>query len=170
MTKKLPRKRVGHSSGGDTDPLSKFKHDYTKDYADPKWPYHYGGMDKGAKFLLVAFPLAIICGITYVYHNAQLKEMIRRPLYAPKIISPMATSAIEDPDRFWGSYQSGLYFGLKTRSKQSPVVGKRCNTLEDLPSALNHSYRLILFSPRSDVDATVRGTDATPNSPLVQPR
>ena len=128
MAKKSVRKRPAPADG--TSPksknLSSFKHDYSKDYADPKWPYHHGGMDKGAKFLIVAFPLVIISGIAYVWYNAHLKELIKTPLDAPKIIGPHATSALEDPARFWGTYRSGLYFGMKTRSPKSPVVGKYC--------------------------------------------
>ena len=121
MTKKELRKRAGAAH---PNPLSKFKHDYSKDYADPKWPYHHGGMDRGAKIVLIVFPLAILSGILYVRHYAELRDRVITPLDVPKIIGPLATSAAEDPARFWGSYRSGLYFGIKSRTPKSPVFGK----------------------------------------------
>lgn len=32
-------------------------------------------------------------------------------------------SGLMVPDRYWGSYRPGNYFGLKTREPNSPVVG-----------------------------------------------
>lgn len=32
-------------------------------------------------------------------------------------------SGIDDPERYWGSYRSGVYFGMKTRDPQSLVMG-----------------------------------------------
>ena len=52
-----------------------------------------------------------------------MREMVRKPLDSPKMIADGASLAANDPDRFWGTYRSGVYFGLKTRSPQSPVVG-----------------------------------------------
>ncbi|ELT88875.1 hypothetical protein CAPTEDRAFT_181793 [Capitella teleta] len=97
-------------------------------------------MDRSSKIILVLFPVAIICGILYVHHHAQLRDRIKTPLDAPKIIDPLATSAAMDPHRFWGSYRSGLYFGLKTRSPQSPVVGLMWMQQfgEEMPPPLRH--------------------------------
>ena len=52
-----------------------------------------------------------------------MREMVRRPLDAPKMIGSQATFPHNDPERFWGTYRSGVYFGLKTRSPHSPVAG-----------------------------------------------
>ncbi len=52
-----------------------------------------------------------------------MREMVRKPLDSPKMIADGASLAANDPDRFWGTYRSGVYFGLKTRSPHSPVVG-----------------------------------------------
>ena len=52
-----------------------------------------------------------------------MREMVRRPLDAPKMIGSEATFPNNDPERFWGTYRSGVYFGLKTRTPHSPVVG-----------------------------------------------
>ena len=61
--------------------------------------------------------------VSYFWWVDQMREMVRRPLDAPKMISDGATLPDVDPERFWGTYRSGVYFGLKTRSPRSPVVG-----------------------------------------------
>ena len=81
-------------------------------------------MDLGSKILFVLVPILIVLGIGYVYHNAQLKEQVRLPLNEPKLIDENALRAPEQADRFWGSYRSNMYFGMKTRSPKSPVFGK----------------------------------------------
>ena len=101
----------------------KYAYDYRKEYSDPKWPYLHGRMDNCAKFLFVTFPLLVIYGIYTVWLNAALRNMVNTPLGVAQIISPTASSAQVDPERFWGSYRPGVYFGLKTRSPHSPVVG-----------------------------------------------
>ena len=30
---------------------------------------------------------------------------------------------LEDPDKYWGSYRPGVYFGMKTRDPHSLVMG-----------------------------------------------
>ena len=112
------------SAPGSGNDLKKYRHDYSKDY-DPNWSYQKGKMDLGAKITLLLFPLAIFAGVGYVYYQSQLKEMVRQPLDVPNIISDTAVSAAEDPDRFWGSYRSNVYFGMKTRSPKSPVFGEK---------------------------------------------
>lgn len=120
------------------DELSKFAHDYSKDYADPNWPYHHGRMDKCAIVSLIVFPIAIISGITYVWYNAQLKNMVKTPLNVPKIISPEITS--NNSEMFWGTYRSSLYFGLKTRSPHSPVAGLMwmSQMTNEIPPSIRH--------------------------------
>ncbi len=97
-----------------------FGYDYSKDYSDPKWPYLHGRMDRGAKLLLIIFPLCVISAITYVWYSAHLRDMVRTPLDAPKIISANTSNE----DMLWGTYRSNVYFGLKARSPRSPVFGK----------------------------------------------
>lgn len=118
-----------HSVGADdvsdeTSLTRKYKYNYTKEYSDPKWPYLHGGMDNCAKFLFIAFPSLVIYGIYSVWLGAVLRNMVNTPLPVSRIISSDTSSAQVDPERFWGSYRPGVYFGLKTRSPHSPVVGK----------------------------------------------
>ena len=131
-------------------PKGKFGHDYSKDYQDPSWPYARGKMDKGAWIILILTPTVIFAAIGYYWHQDRMREMVRTPLDAPKMIGNTATSALEDPDRFWGSYRSGLYFGLKTRSPRSPVVGLMWMTqfTGERSPAIRHwcVFNLVLFS------------------------
>ena len=120
MTKKQDKHTVRKRlPKGGNDELKKFKHDYTKDYADKSWPYHHGKMDKGAKVIVVLFPIFVTSILWYFYNNAQLRDMVRKPLSTPTVVEQNTT----DMERFWGSYRSNLYFGMKTRTPKSPVTG-----------------------------------------------
>jgi mannosyl-oligosaccharide glucosidase len=35
----------------------------------------------------------------------------------------VAKTGLEVPDRYWGSYRPGVYFGMATREPHSPVLG-----------------------------------------------
>ena len=121
------RQRHHLNTGDVSDETSltrKYKYDYTKEYSDKKWPYLHGKMDNCAKFLFIAFPSLVIYGIYTVWLSAMLRNMVNTRLPVSQIIPSNASSAQVDPERFWGSYRPGVYFGLKTRSPHSPVVGK----------------------------------------------
>ena len=45
VVRKRDRQSSGSNSQGDGG-LRKFKHDYSKDYNDPNWPYAQGKMDR----------------------------------------------------------------------------------------------------------------------------
>ena len=51
-----------------------------------------------------------------------------------------SSSASVNPERFWGSYRPNLYFGLKTRSPRSPVVGLMWLTqlTNEMPPPIRH--------------------------------
>lgn len=117
-----------------------FGHDYSKDYSDPNWPYAKGKMDKGAWFLITATPVILATIIAYFYIRDSYREMVRQPLDVPRIISDNATSAAVDPSRFWGTYRSGTYFGMKTRSPNSPVTGLMWlfQSAGDMPPKIRH--------------------------------
>ncbi|KAI0240630.1 Mannosyl-oligosaccharide glucosidase [Lamellibrachia satsuma] len=67
--------------------------------------------------------------------------MVNTPLPVARIISSDTSSAQVDPERFWGSYRPGVYFGLKTRSPHSPVVGMMWMTpLTSNPSPPLHHW------------------------------
>ena len=74
-----------------------------------------------------------------------MREMVRKPLDSPKMIADGASLAANDPDRFWGTYRSGVYFGLKTRSPQSPVVGLMWMTQFTGICQVNVNFRQIWF-------------------------
>ncbi|XP_014661559.1 PREDICTED: mannosyl-oligosaccharide glucosidase-like [Priapulus caudatus] len=65
--------------------------------------------------------IAVLVGIAAfsVYDVHRQSRVITR-LSSPTVITQNASSS---PARFWGTYRPQAYFGLKTRSPQSPVVG-----------------------------------------------
>ena len=119
----MARKREGMKKRGRPDNEKSFKHDYSKEHADKTWPYRYGKMDRSAKVLLFLFPLLVISGIAYMRYMSHLRSLVNTPLNVPLIIKPADT--LKDAEKFWGTYRSGLYFGMKTRSPQSPVAGEK---------------------------------------------
>lgn len=121
---------------------TKFGHDYSKDYQDPSWPYAKGQMDKGAWIILILTPALVISAIGYYRYQDYMRELVRTPLDAPLVVGTDATSVVQDPERFWGTYRSGLYFGMKTRSPRSPVVGLMWMTqfTGEMPPAIRHWY------------------------------
>ena len=122
MAKKTSNlKRRNNKSKNDN--LSKFAYDYSKDYTDPKWPYAQGRNDKMGKLVLIITPIIISVIITYVWYADYTRTYVVRPLPFQNVIDKNATSSFVNPERFWGTYRSNVYFGLKTRTPHSPVVG-----------------------------------------------
>ncbi|XP_041477006.1 mannosyl-oligosaccharide glucosidase-like [Lytechinus variegatus] len=72
-------------------------------------------------FLLTSLMISIPLMIMWYQHV--LRSAVKTPLSAPLTIASDASSAAKSPGRFWGTYRPGVYFGLKTRSPKSPVVG-----------------------------------------------
>ena len=60
----------------------------------------------------------------YFWHMKLMRELVITPLNAPNILERNSTSPAVNPERFWGSYRSGVYFGMKARSPTSPNFGK----------------------------------------------
>jgi len=75
-------------------------------------------------FLSVAGVLAVLAVAAYYWYMSVIRDIVRTPLQAPRFADSVPSAAHQDMERFWGSYRSGLYFGMKTRSPRSPVVGK----------------------------------------------
>jgi mannosyl-oligosaccharide glucosidase len=78
---------------------------------------------KVALFGLIGIPL-----LGYVAQNAYMKHwvlprVVSTPCPLPKVLADDAFSVQKSPDMFWGSYAANLYFGLRTRSPQSPAFG-----------------------------------------------
>jgi mannosyl-oligosaccharide glucosidase len=89
---------------------------------------------------IIAVMVIIILSVGYWRYRSMLKELVRLPLDVPKINEDNATSAAVSPGRFWGSYRSNLYFGMKTRTPNSPVFGLMWLTQFDnqMPAPVRH--------------------------------
>lgn len=61
----------------------------------------------------------------YVYNNSfnDPDKIMVTPLNIPKINLENTSNVNIDSNLFWGTYRSNLYFGMKTRSPKSPVIG-----------------------------------------------
>lgn len=71
--------------------------------------------------IFVAFNGCLIISVVlYVSFLHYLESWVIRPMDLPKVT---IKSELDIPERFWGSYRSSLYFGLKTRSPQPLAAG-----------------------------------------------
>ncbi|CAL1530223.1 unnamed protein product [Lymnaea stagnalis] len=107
---------------------------------DSKWPYAHGRMDPWAKVIGVTVLVVTTCLIYYFRHQQSLWDIVITPLNAPKILHANSSSAAVNPEKFWGTYRPQAYFGIKSRSKQSPVFGFMWMTqlTERMPPPLRH--------------------------------
>jgi len=101
---------------------------------------HHQHGDGGHQFgptsvLLVAGVVAVLAVAAYYWYMAVVRDIVRTPLQAQRFAEATPSPALHDMERFWGSYRSGLYFGMKTRSPRSPVVGER--------NVVNLKFRLL---------------------------
>lgn len=93
-----------------------------------------GGRQLGATNVLAVAGVVAVMGVAaYYWYISVIRDIVRTPLQAPLFADPSLPASQQDMDRFWGSYRSGLYFGMKTRAPRSPVVGKKNRALP-LPS------------------------------------
>lgn len=74
--------------------------------------------------------VSVICvivavGTKYAYDSyfADPDKIVVTPLNIPKISLENSSNVNMDSDLFWGTYRSNLYFGMKTRSPKSPMIG-----------------------------------------------
>lgn len=67
--------------------------------------------------------LITVAMVAYFKYKMYLITMVITPLNSPKMNADNSTSAAVNPDRFWGTYRSNVYFGMKARSPRSPVFG-----------------------------------------------
>ncbi|KAK3911299.1 Mannosyl-oligosaccharide glucosidase [Frankliniella fusca] len=75
------------------------------------------------KFLTVsaiAFTGGVLTLIGLLTYNGYLETRVNTPFDKYKVVGQ---SGLSVPDRYWGSYRPGVYFGLKTRDPHSPVMG-----------------------------------------------
>lgn len=91
---------------------------------------HHQHGDSGRHFGLTSMLgvsgfIAVLGVAAYYWYMSVIRDIVRTPLQAPRFADATPSAADQDMERFWGSYRSGLYFGMKTRSPRSPVVGKK---------------------------------------------
>lgn len=77
--------------------------------------------DEGFKFsmktIVTLVCLAVACCIGY---KGYLETRVNTPFDSPKVV---VKSGLAVPERYWGTYRPGNYFGLKTREPHSPAMG-----------------------------------------------
>lgn len=64
--------------------------------------------------------LIILVIAVYFGTLGYLETRVNTPFNNEKVV---ISSGLSVPDRYWGSYRPGVYFGLKTRDPRSPVFG-----------------------------------------------
>jgi len=95
-----------------------------------------GGHQFGStSLILLAGVVAVLAVAAYYWYTSVVRDIVRTPLQAQRFSEAALSQAQHDMERFWGSYRSGLYFGMKTRSPRSPVVGKKTMRITDIFSA-----------------------------------
>ena len=82
------------------------------------------GAKKGDMPKLLLIPIGIAAGfiISWVYNSWQGGQ-VNMPLNIQKVVDVSSYTSKTNLDRYWGTYRSNLYFGLKTRSENSLNVG-----------------------------------------------
>ncbi|CAK9824476.1 Mannosyl-oligosaccharide glucosidase GCS1 [Anthophora retusa] len=66
--------------------------------------------------------ITILCIViaTWFSYKGYLETRVNTPYDIKKLVT---ASGLDIPDRYWGTYRSGVYFGLKTRDPHSLVTG-----------------------------------------------
>lgn len=76
----------------------------------------------------ISATMLLLAGILIYYlydvylQNRNIMRVIT-PLDVPKVNAHNSTLSHVNPQMYWGTYRANLYFGMKTRSPRSPVVG-----------------------------------------------
>ena len=71
-------------------------------------------------FIIIALIGSVVYVGLYIYTQRNLRRVVT-PIDAEKVVG--GADHMGGADRFWGSYRPHVYFGLKTRSPRSPVLG-----------------------------------------------
>ncbi|KAL8604947.1 hypothetical protein ACOMHN_028575 [Nucella lapillus] len=82
-----------------------------------------GKIGSSVSYFGIVFVLLTVATAGYFTYQQHLQNIVITPLNTPNIIAANASIPSLNPDRFWGTYRSHTYFGIKTRSPQSPVFG-----------------------------------------------
>lgn len=77
----------------------------------------------GSTLLILFVVLCFLGGLGYAWWKHYKKSRLYTPIVARRIISRSDLGDMGDIRRFWGSYRSNLYFGLRTRSPNSLMLG-----------------------------------------------
>lgn len=80
-----------------------------------------GGWLKTALAIFVLPVVGAIAGWYFHQHYIYLPSLVNTPSPLARVV-PESTYK-EDHERFWGTYRSNLYFGMRARTPNSPVVG-----------------------------------------------
>ena len=75
--------------------------------------------ESSGKMYLMAGLVSLIA-VGYFVYQGYLETRVNTPLDYPRVVRQ---SGLDVPDRFWGSYRPGVYFGMKTRSAKDIVTG-----------------------------------------------
>ncbi|CAH1785069.1 unnamed protein product [Owenia fusiformis] len=70
--------------------------------------------------------LSLIGAGIFLFLRMRAQESVKTPLNAPRVIKERSSSmplAPHDAERFWGTYRSQLYFGMRTKYPTSPLFG-----------------------------------------------
>ncbi|KAK7084788.1 hypothetical protein SK128_017513 [Halocaridina rubra] len=62
----------------------------------------------------------VIVAVAYFLYLGYMETRINTPISAPKVV---VQSGLEVPERYWGTYRPGVYFGTRTRHPTSLVTG-----------------------------------------------
>ena len=121
------RRNVSYkSSEGSTEETNKNRDKKSvllqKQMKDRKKQFESTNYAKNIAIFSVGFLIAVIVA-GYFWQMKLMKELVITPLNVPNIIDKNSTSPASNPQRFWGSYRSGVYFGMKARSPSSPNFG-----------------------------------------------
>lgn len=92
----------------------------TKSNSHPRKANYEPKFDSKFTIFVVFNGFLILSVVLYVYYLHYLESWVVRPVNLPKVVTK---AGLDVPERFWGSYRSSLYFGLKTRSAQPLVAG-----------------------------------------------
>ena len=98
--------------------------------------------EEGSGTMYLMAGLVSLLAVAYFVYQGYLETRVNTPLDHPKVrqnndllflakqcnalappLQVVRQSGLDVPDRFWGSYRPGVYFGMKTRSAKDIVTG-----------------------------------------------
>lgn len=77
----------------------------------------------GSTILILLAVLCFFGGLGYIWWRHYKQNRLYTPIVARRMIARSEFGDMGDIRRFWGSYRSNLYFGLRTRSPNSLMLG-----------------------------------------------